>query len=194
MNFPWFRIGFIQETDYKKPNRTKFSANTVIAHIKYSRTTRLWIDLHDIFPKPRFSLGSPPCFWRKSALKIVAGRVFQCWISNRKRSIEISKFRCIEVSNVFCPSSTGISVFFMQILDTYQTSRSCQFVLFNRCGIELDSRSIFTTINVFCVLHHTACHLETGSQEKKSIACRRKHCVPKNSVFYQTGDSGKMFP
>ena len=29
-NFSWVGIGFIQETDYKKPNPTKFSANTLI--------------------------------------------------------------------------------------------------------------------------------------------------------------------
>ena len=29
-NFSWVGIGFIYETDYKKPNPTKFSGNTVV--------------------------------------------------------------------------------------------------------------------------------------------------------------------
>ena len=45
-NFSWFGIGFIEETDYKKPNPTKFSVNTVTCTSSWNRC----------FPEPSIGL------------------------------------------------------------------------------------------------------------------------------------------
>ena len=110
-NFSWVGIGFIQETDYKKPNPTKFSANTLI-----TVTYTAWPSIDKKADKStlnNFSIHVSQKFPRRSGLRWG----FLAFVHRYFTTAKISPHSF----QVVCPQKRGCTCKMVEVTSGYKT-------------------------------------------------------------------------